>query len=152
MSETEYKVIKFVQELLDDERKSGVDITLEMIEQNISRVILMNPRWGRDLDHAAVTEELIRRFSTWIGESAVLHSDEGHHVWLDAPRKKTGATGNATENFWSAHGTTILLKSSTKARTTSSEDLRTLFGTGSGTDAGLSSVMSSPEKQQTTPV
>lgn len=88
MSETEYKVIKFVQELLDDERKSGVNITLEMIEQNISRVILMNPKWGRDLDHAAVAEELIRRFSTWIGESAVLHSDEGHHVWLDAPRKK----------------------------------------------------------------
>lgn len=29
MSETEYKVIKFVQELLDDERKSGVNITLE---------------------------------------------------------------------------------------------------------------------------
>lgn len=84
----EIKVIKFVQELLDDERKSGMPITLELISDNITRVLAMKPQWGDGLDREAVTDELIRRFSTWVGEATVIHSDEDHKAWLVAARKQ----------------------------------------------------------------
>lgn len=84
----EAKVIKFVQELLDDERKSGAAITLELISENIERVLSMKPQWGDGLDREAVTDELIRRFSTWVGEATAIHSDEDHKAWLVAARKQ----------------------------------------------------------------
>ena len=84
----EAKVIKFVQELLDDERKRGAAITLELISENIERVLSMKPQWGDGLDREAVTDELIRRFSTWVGEATAIHSDEDHKAWLVAARKQ----------------------------------------------------------------
>ena len=84
----EQKVVKFVQELLDDERKSGATITLELIAENIERVLAMNPKWGHGLDRDLVADELVRRFSTWVGEATTLHSDVDHKAWLVAARKQ----------------------------------------------------------------
>ncbi len=84
----EQKVVKFVQELLGDERKSGATITLELIAENIERVLAMNPKWGQGLDRDLVADELVRRFSTWVGEATTLHNDVDHKAWLVAARKQ----------------------------------------------------------------
>jgi hypothetical protein len=85
--DTQQKVIKFVQELLLDEA-DRTTITPTLIAAKIDLVVTMNPRWGQDLDRTAVTDELIRRFSLWIGQDAILRSDTDHERWLVASRKQ----------------------------------------------------------------
>jgi len=80
-------IIKFVQELLLDE-ENRVAVTPALISQKIDMVIGMNPKWGENLDRHAVTDELIRRFSLWIGQDTTLKSEEGHIHWLVSSRKK----------------------------------------------------------------
>jgi len=81
------KVIKFVQELLLDE-ENRTSITPALISEKIDMIIKMNPKWGIDLDKQAVTDELIRRFSLWIGHDTTLKSEIGHVHWLNSARKK----------------------------------------------------------------
>ncbi|GAB6059121.1 Z1 domain-containing protein [Desulfonatronum parangueonense] len=81
------KVIKFVQELLLDEQDK-TSITPELISEKIDMVLRMNPKWGEGLDHVSVVDELIRRFSLWIGRDTVLASEAGHEAWLDTARKR----------------------------------------------------------------
>src|SRR5206468_3300364 len=45
------------------------------------------PRWGDGLNREAVMDELIRRFSLWIGQDSTMRNDEGHLAWLTAARK-----------------------------------------------------------------
>lgn len=71
------KIVKIVQELLlDEEDRSAV--TPALISEKIDLVIRMIPKWGEGLDREAVTDELIRRFSFWIGQDTTLKSDTGH--------------------------------------------------------------------------
>ena len=51
-------------------------------------VIRMNPKWGEGLDREGVIDELIRRFSLWIGQDTMLRSDSGHVPWLNASRRR----------------------------------------------------------------
>jgi hypothetical protein len=81
------KVVKFVQELLLEETDRS-NITPTLIAEKIDLVTKMNPKWGQDLDRNAVTDELIRRFSLWIGQDTTLKSETGHVAWLTASRKK----------------------------------------------------------------
>lgn len=81
------KVVKIVQELLLEEPDRSA-ITPALIAAKIDLVTNMHPKWGLDLDAVAVTDELIRRFSLWIGKDTTLKSDTGHVVWLNASRKK----------------------------------------------------------------
>lgn len=85
---SEQKVIKFVQELLDDDRKNGILISLEQIVKNMDRVLTLSPSWGKDLNREKVINELVRRFSTWVGDSATLHHGADHKPWLVSARKK----------------------------------------------------------------
>ena len=85
--ETRQKVIKVAQELLLDEQDRTV-ITADLIAEKIDLVIRMNPKWGVGLDFAAVTDELIRRFSIWIGRDTKLTDSADHISWLDASRKR----------------------------------------------------------------
>jgi len=81
------KIIKFVQELLLDEGDKS-SITSAVISEKIDMVVRMNPKWGDGLNREAVTDELIRRFSLWIGRDTMLKSDTGHEAWLVATRKR----------------------------------------------------------------
>ncbi len=81
------KVVKFVQELLLEETDRS-RIGPALIADQIDLVVRMKPSWGEGLDREAVTEELIRRFSMWIGRDGTLKSDAGHVAWLEAARKK----------------------------------------------------------------
>jgi len=79
-------VIKIVQELLIAQ-KGDADVTPSMIGEMIDRVLFMNPNWGKKLDRDGVTDELIRRFSIWVGEDATLMDNAGHVPWLTQERK-----------------------------------------------------------------
>jgi Z1 domain len=86
--ENQQKVIKFVQELLLDE-EDRTTITPALIAEKIDMVVTLNPRWGQGMDRTEVTDELIRRFSLWIGRDAILSSDIDHERWLVASRKQS---------------------------------------------------------------
>ncbi len=79
-------VVKIVQELLQGEQDKTT-ITPSLIAEKIALVLLLNPRWAEELDRDAVTDELIRRFSVWLGQDTSLVNNEGHVAWL-APERK----------------------------------------------------------------
>jgi hypothetical protein len=81
------KVVTLVQTLLSEEESVGL-ITPALIEEKIDQVLTLNARWGVDLDRPAVVDELIRRFSLWVGRETTLQDNVGHVGWLDAARKK----------------------------------------------------------------
>lgn len=81
------KVVKFVQTLLLDEADRS-RIGPALIGEQIDLVVRMKPAWGEGLDRAAVTDELVRRFSMWIGRDGTLRDETGHVAWLDAARKR----------------------------------------------------------------
>ena len=85
--ENQEKIIKFVQELLLDVTDHSA-ITPALIAENIELVIKLNAKWGEGLNREAVTDELIRRFSLWIGLDTTLKNEIGHFPWLSASRKK----------------------------------------------------------------
>lgn len=80
-------VTKMVQELLLDVEDRST-ITPALIDQKIDRVVNLNPRWGEELDRKAVADELIRRFSVWVGPDTTLKNESGHVAWLTADRSK----------------------------------------------------------------
>ena len=80
-------VVKFVQEiLLYEDQKSS--ITPALILQKIDMVVAMNTKLGEDLDRESVVDELIRRFSMWIGQDTTLSDKKGHTPWLLPNRKE----------------------------------------------------------------
>lgn len=79
-------VVKIVQELLQEE-PDKTSITPSLIAEKITLVLMMNPRWAEELDRNAVTDELIRRFSVWLGQDTALVNFEGHVAWLTPERK-----------------------------------------------------------------
>ena len=83
--ENRLRVIKFVQEMLLD----SVEVTPAVIDEQIDLVLKMRPQWGAGLDRDAVTDELIRRFSMWIGTDTTMSSGAGHVAWLTAARKES---------------------------------------------------------------
>lgn len=87
LGDNELQVVKFAQGLLQDDR-DGAAITPEVIGAAIDRVVGLVPRWAVGLDRQAVTDELIRRFSVWIGTDTTLSSEAGHVPWLNAARKQ----------------------------------------------------------------
>lgn len=85
--ENSQRVVKFVQELLVDMGDKAA-VTPALIGEKIDLVLTMMPKWGDQLDRQAVTDELIRRFSLWVGQDSTLQSAIGHEAWLTAARKK----------------------------------------------------------------
>ena len=84
---SEQKVIKFVQELLlDEEDKAAINPAI--IAEKIEMVLTMNPKWRPELNNDHVIDELIRRFSLWIGQDTLLANNAGHEAWLVAARKQ----------------------------------------------------------------
>lgn len=83
----ESSVVKIVQELIaDGEDRSS--ITPALISDKIDLVLQLNRRWAEGLNREAVTDELIRRFSVYIGADTTLVGAEGHIQWLDTARKQ----------------------------------------------------------------
>lgn len=86
LQENARQVVKFVQALLADLPDKSI-IGPSLIAEQIELVVRMKPGWATDLDRSAVTDELVRRFSMWIGRDGTLKSESGHLAWLDGGRK-----------------------------------------------------------------
>ena len=80
-------IVKMVQEMLQC-RPDKSSITPDIIAQNIEMVLGIMPEWKVDLNREAVSDELIRRFSIWIGKDSILVNIEGHEPWLKSERKQ----------------------------------------------------------------
>lgn len=85
--ENRQTIVKFVQALLRSEHDPS-SITPALINTKIDLVLMMQPAWGEGLDRNAVTDELIRRFSLWIGTDATMSNEAGHIAWLTAARRE----------------------------------------------------------------
>jgi len=85
--ENKWSVVKFVQEMLADEKDKSA-ITPQVISQKIDMVLKIMPNKAYGLDRDSVTEELIRRFSVWVGDDSSLVDLTGHEPWLTSERKK----------------------------------------------------------------
>ncbi len=83
--ENQMQVIKIAQMLLAELEGTQIDAT--RIAETIEQVLRINSSWAESLDREAVTEELIRRFSVWVGEDTTLKSEIGHIAWLTTDRK-----------------------------------------------------------------
>jgi len=86
-STTEQRVIKLVQELLLEEA-AATPVTPALISKTIDLTLSLYPVWRDRIDRQVVTDELIRRFSLWIGRDATLSNNEGHKDWLTPGLKR----------------------------------------------------------------
>ncbi|MCI8209411.1 endonuclease [Pseudomonas sp. S25] len=85
--DNKWSVVKIVQEMLVDEQDKSA-ITPALISQKIDMVLKIMPNKGEGLDRDAVTDELIRRFSIWVGKESSLVDMAGHIPWLTSEAKK----------------------------------------------------------------
>ena len=78
--ENEEQVIRFLQVLLQAELGKR-DITPTVIAEKLDWLLKAGPQLGFEpdgFDRQTVTDEMIRRFSLWIGKDTMLTSDTGH--------------------------------------------------------------------------
>lgn len=68
--------------------KDKSSITPMLIAEKVAIVLALDPEMAEGVDTQHVIDELVRRFSLWIGEDSTLSSAEGHEAWLNAARKK----------------------------------------------------------------
>ena len=83
-------VIKLLQATLEAERHRRT-ITSDVIAEKLEWLLRAGTELGIDpegLDRRAIIDEMIRRFSLWIGRDTMLKSDTGHESWLVSSRKK----------------------------------------------------------------
>lgn len=83
-------VIKLLQATLEAERRRRA-ITPDVIAEKLDWLLGAGTELGIDpegVDRQATIDEMIRRFSLWIGRDAMLKSDTGHESWLVSSRKK----------------------------------------------------------------
>lgn len=85
--DNKWSVVKIVQEMLVDEQDKSA-ITPALISAKIDMVLKIIPNKGEGLDRDAVTDELIRRFSVWVGKESSLVDMAGHIPWLTGEVKK----------------------------------------------------------------
>jgi len=71
--------------LLADSETGSVDSGL--IDEAIDQALAVKPAWAIGIDRDAIKDELIRRYSVWIGEDTTLKSEKGHVAWLTTDRK-----------------------------------------------------------------
>ena len=79
-------IVSIAQPLLLIE-KDRTSITPTLIAEKVDLALGLLPETVKS-DRQAAIEELIRRFSLWIGQDSTLHDETGHENWLNASRKK----------------------------------------------------------------
>jgi hypothetical protein len=85
--ENEHQVIQIVQTLLHN-TLDKTQITTQILNEKIDLATLLDPKYKDNLDREYVIEELIRRYSVWIGQDNILINESGHIPWLTNERKK----------------------------------------------------------------
>lgn len=85
--ENEQQIIQIVQTLLVNIQDKS-QITTNMLNEKIDLAILLDSKYKENLDRNYIIEELIRRYSVWIGQDNILVNESGHIPWLTNERKK----------------------------------------------------------------
>lgn len=81
--------IKLLQAVLEAELGKR-EITPPLIAEKLDWLLQAAPQFGIDpdeVDRQATIDEMVRRFSLWIGRDTMLTSDTGHEAWLVSSRK-----------------------------------------------------------------
>ena len=82
--------VKLLQAVLEAELGKR-EITPPLIAEKLDWLLQDAPQFGIDpdeVDRQATIDEMVRRFSLWIGRDTMLTSDTGHEAWLVSSRKK----------------------------------------------------------------
>ena len=82
--------VKLLQAMLQAEVGTN-DITPSLIAEKMDWLLQHGPQFGIDpagIDRQATVDEMVRRFSLWIGHDTMLKSDTGHEAWLVSTRKQ----------------------------------------------------------------
>ncbi len=91
MNANEQKIVRMTLLMLSD-IPDRTGITPAIIQEKIDQIMNMHritqPDWGQDIDCNTVIDDLIRRYSQWIGKDSTLQNDEGHISWLTSARKQ----------------------------------------------------------------
>lgn len=83
-------VIKLLQTIVESELGNS-EITPQLIAEKLDSLMHVGPQFGIDpkgIDRPAIIDEMVRRFSLWIGSDTMLIGDTGHEAWLNSSRKK----------------------------------------------------------------
>ena len=97
-------VIKLLQALLHAELGKR-DITPTVIAEKLDWLLKASPQFGIEpdgFDRQAIIDEMIRRFSLWIGKDTLLTSDTAMRRGWCLRARGIGGTGLATGNGWMA--------------------------------------------------
>ena len=87
---TEEQVIRLLQVFLEAELGKR-EITPTVIAEKLDGLLGLGHQFNIEpsmIDRESIIDEMIRRFSLWIGKDAMLKSDTGHEAWLVSSRKK----------------------------------------------------------------
>jgi hypothetical protein len=68
--------------------KDRRSITPSLIKEKVNIVLSLDPAMAEGINANEAVDELVRRFSLWIGQDSTLSNLEGHEAWLDTARKK----------------------------------------------------------------
>ena len=82
--------VKLLQAMLQTELGTH-DITPSFIAGKLDWLLQHGAQFGIDpdrVDRQATVDEMVRRFSLWIGHDTMLTSDTGHEAWLVSARKQ----------------------------------------------------------------
>ena len=82
--------VKLLQAMLQAEIGTH-DITPSLIAEKLDWLLQHGPQFSIDpdrIDRQATVDEMVRRFSLWIGHDTMLTSDTGHEAWLVSARKQ----------------------------------------------------------------
>ena len=100
------RVLSVAQTLLQADRETGT-VTPALILEQVEVAAMVVARGG-EVDKKAAVDELIRRFSLWIGKDSTLADNEGHKAWLTASRRKDWP-------YWQRYQSMLETKMSVKA-------------------------------------
>lgn len=87
INKNQESVISIAQTLLKIEKDKGINITPALIHSKLKLVSLADQ--SLEFDIAEAQEELVRRFSYWVGKEATLKDTYDHIDWLNAERKNS---------------------------------------------------------------
>ncbi len=82
--------VRLLQAMLQAEIGTN-EITPSLIAEKLNWLLQNGPQFGIDpdtVDRQATVDEMVRRFSLWIGHDRILTSDTGHEAWLVSARKQ----------------------------------------------------------------
>lgn len=81
------QAVYMLQIFVHDRQVDGY-VTPELINNELDKLLLIKPAWANQIDRKEVVDELIRRFSVWVGDEKTIADNGLHQHWLTNERKR----------------------------------------------------------------